>query len=399
MTLANPIFLWALTGLSIPVIIHLLSRKEGKIIRLGSIRHVVETSTQQFKGIRLNEILLLMLRSALIVIFSLLLSGLQCTGSRNQKWVVIEKDLRDTPLVKVAADSLSNSGFEIHLLARSFPDLQSDDSTFTSYGEIVESLKAKKLSEVVVFASNRMQRFNGPQVELPENIRWISVPFETKEYQLSAVDRGDSVILRTGFTGADETYFVNKRVAHNINASTPDTVKVLLVNDEAFSYDQKMVGAALKAIGMSFPVKLIVDMSTPSVVTNKKYDWCFWLSQKSMPSNISVNTVLLNPQASNEFLVQKKKHEWVFTKRLNEETSLSEELTLQLSKLIVPDEKLQAIARNYDRRSLPDSLVWSSVKSNYKEASVLSTPADRFLIICLLALLLAERIIAYQRKQ
>ena len=60
---AQPIMLWALAGLSIPIAIHLLSRKEGKVIYLGSLRHLRETSTQQFRGIKLNEILLLVLRS------------------------------------------------------------------------------------------------------------------------------------------------------------------------------------------------------------------------------------------------------------------------------------------------------------------------------------------------
>src|SRR5258706_563824 len=95
MTFANPIFLWSLLGLSIPITIHLLSRKEGKIIRIGSIRHIQETSTQQFKGVKLNEILLLILRCAMIIVFSLLLSGLQCTGIQKEKWVVVERSLEN----------------------------------------------------------------------------------------------------------------------------------------------------------------------------------------------------------------------------------------------------------------------------------------------------------------
>jgi hypothetical protein len=47
---AQPIFLWALTALAVPIGIHLLSRKEGKVVKMGSLRHLRETSTQQFKG-------------------------------------------------------------------------------------------------------------------------------------------------------------------------------------------------------------------------------------------------------------------------------------------------------------------------------------------------------------
>ena len=66
MQFAQPIFLWALAGLSVPIAIHLLSKKEGKVIRLGSLRHVREKSTQQFKSIRLNEWLLLALRCLIV---------------------------------------------------------------------------------------------------------------------------------------------------------------------------------------------------------------------------------------------------------------------------------------------------------------------------------------------
>src|SRR5215510_3306616 len=90
MTLANPVYLWTLLGLAVPIAIHFLSRKEGKVIKLGSIRHVQETSTQQFKGIRLNEIFLLILRCFLIALLVLLVSGLQFNQA-NGRWILLEK--------------------------------------------------------------------------------------------------------------------------------------------------------------------------------------------------------------------------------------------------------------------------------------------------------------------
>jgi len=74
MQFKQPILLWALAGLIVPLAIHLLSRKEGQVIRLGSLRHLRETSTQQFRGIKLNEILLLALRSLLVILFVLLIN-------------------------------------------------------------------------------------------------------------------------------------------------------------------------------------------------------------------------------------------------------------------------------------------------------------------------------------
>src|SRR6187401_594471 len=103
MLFANPIWLWALAGLLIPIGIHLLSRKEGQVIRIGSLRHLQETNTQQFKGIRLNEIVLLILRCTLIILFVLLMSGLsfERVNKSEAKWVVIEKGLENIREVQI----------------------------------------------------------------------------------------------------------------------------------------------------------------------------------------------------------------------------------------------------------------------------------------------------------
>src|SRR6185369_8789098 len=106
---SNPLYLFALAGLAIPIAIHLLSRKEGKVIKLGSVRHVVETSTQQFKGIKLNEFVLLALR---------------CASKGNEKWVVVEKGLKKFPTLNSILDSLEDDHYSLHLLAKEFPELK-----------------------------------------------------------------------------------------------------------------------------------------------------------------------------------------------------------------------------------------------------------------------------------
>src|SRR6185369_2790004 len=145
MMLANPIFLWSLLGLSIPIGIHLLSRKEGKIIRIGSLRHIQETSTQQFKGIRLNEVLLLALRCIMIILFSLLLSGLQCTNEGKEKWVIVERGLENIPSIKIILDSLKKDGYEQHQLAEGFP-INVDSTSEINYWKLAEQLRAVNLS-------------------------------------------------------------------------------------------------------------------------------------------------------------------------------------------------------------------------------------------------------------
>ena len=127
MMFAHPIWLWGLTGLLIPIGIHLLSRKEGKVVRMGSIRYLEDSTTKQFRSLRLNEVLLLILRCLAIALLVVLLSGLQfnTSGSHQKKWLVVEAGLEHDARFSSLSDSLKKEGYELKQLAKGFPALDS----------------------------------------------------------------------------------------------------------------------------------------------------------------------------------------------------------------------------------------------------------------------------------
>jgi hypothetical protein len=401
MTLSNPVFLWSLLGLSIPIVIHLLSRKEGKVIRLGSIRHVQETSTQQFKGIKLNELLLLVLRCAMIFIFSLLLSGLQCSGISNEKWVVIENGLESDPFVKTVLDSLINDGYEKHQLSEGFPTLHNDSITNINYWNLAQELGTMNLSSAVVFASNKATQFNGKRIALASNVKWISVPQPKVDYPLQAIRlNDDSLYLRTGHSSNEETYFSSEKIKFSpqiISISPPDSIRILIVSDESYTYDRKMIVASLKAISKSFPIKMKIRESVSLEVSHANFDWCFWLTDEKVLPNGSVKIIRMLPSNSNELIVRQQSNVRDLTKRLNEEVVIDKNLTLLLAQLIIPAKELQNVANANDKRMMPDSLAWSN--GSTKSAVISTSLSDRLLIICLIALLIVERIISYNRNQ
>lgn len=49
MQLTQSVWLWGLMALALPIAIHLLSRKEGRVVPVGSLRHLRETTSQQFR--------------------------------------------------------------------------------------------------------------------------------------------------------------------------------------------------------------------------------------------------------------------------------------------------------------------------------------------------------------
>jgi hypothetical protein len=398
MQFTNPIALWGLLGLTLPVAIHLLSRKEGKVIRIGSLRHLHETNTQQFKGIRLNEIVLLSLRSLLILLFVLLLSGLsfeQKTTS-EAKWVVVERGLENHPDVKGQLEKFQTEGYELHWLTSGFPLLQ--DSTDTSplyYRGAIEKLADQNFSEGIVIVQNKVGRFVGVRSSLPSNIRWISITPEAGEYTLGATTYSDSVLVKTGYTDAAKTYFTSQRVpalSWKGNSDAPEVIKIGLVSDKKYAYERKIIEAALRSIESSFAVKL--EMYSASAQPG----WTIWLSDQDF-ANTNTPIIYLKPTSGYKLILQETHNRWRITKSLNEEIALQENLTIQLASILIPSSKLNEVAAQHDQRMAPDSLAWDEKPSENKINASAAQSADAYLIGLLLTILFIERILAYHRNQ
>lgn len=396
MSFSHPAMLWALTSLAIPLAIHLLSRKEGKVIRMGSIRHIEETSTRQFRGIRLNEILLLALRSLIVIIAVSLLAGLRWTGSRNQQWVLVEPGLENNTMIKPVLDSLQQQGFEWHSLAPGFPTTPSTDSSrLLPYASLLHDLKAQSLQKAIVFSYNRVSLSGTSQV-LPSYIQWIGVPAPPSEFILTRVQHTpDSMAIRIGYASSRETRFttaIQPGIAQK--ADVPPVITIALVYEAAYDYDATIVRASLSTLERSLPVTFVIkDKLQP----DETYDWCIALGPAvDLPK--SKRILRLAGRVGQPLLVQAGPGRWEITKRLNPEIALQDNLIVHLAHVMIPEEKYQAIARKNDRRMMPDQMLWSPASESDFALDV-QEPATTYLWIILIALLIVERFVAYQRNQ
>src|SRR5688572_4994563 len=367
MVLTNPIWLWALAGLSIPIGIHLLSRKEGQVIRIGSLRHLQETNTQQFKGICLNEIVLLILRCTLITLFVLLMSGLsfERDTTSETKWVLIEKGLEKISEVQAQLDTFQRHGYELHWLADGFP-LYDDSASVSSnnlYWKLTEQLQSEKISDVIVISKNTIEGFKGKRPPMPSNIRWISVPSKPVDFTLNATSLSDSIMVRTGHTQSDNTYFTTRIIPRsNWNESTQpeqiDSIKIVIVADKVHQYDKRIIEASLEAMKLSSMTKIGVINSSAEKINSTGYgNWCIWLSDQPVSDSVAANIIYLRSELNNEILIQEKANRWVITKRLNEEIAWNENLTVKLASVLLSSEKDWKIALQNDKRMLPDESV------------------------------------------
>jgi hypothetical protein len=411
----HPLFLWALAGLALPVTIHLLNRKQGKVTYLGSLRYFQRTPTRQFKSIRLNELLLLALRLLSVVLLVLLLSGLQWTTSpgKGEKWLLIENGLTRDSHLQPTFDSLSTQGYQAHILAWGFPPLQDSASSSgnDSYWALVDALPAKSLQDIIVFSKNRAENFYGHRSALPPNVRWIPREADAMRYALQATRSGhDTVLVRVGFTRGKETSFetvVDRSGVAPINpAGNSDTVRaavseplsVLLIADSSFETDRKIVRAALLAIRQTVPldIKILKQISDTC-------DWKIVLGGPDRPPSKTARKGIIRyqPMTSASLFKQTGYQQWALTHRLDQEVALQRNFTFELLKILSPANKLWAKAKKMDRRTIDGSMAWAPRSAGRRLPADNGMPRalDTMLAIFFLLVLIIERFLSYSRNQ
>lgn len=420
MMFAHPIWLWGLTGLLIPIGIHLLSRKEGKVVRMGSIRYLEDSTTKQFRSLRLNEVLLLALRCLAIALLVFLLSGLlfNSSGSDQKKWLVVEAGLENNARLSSLSDSLKKEGYELKQLAKGFPSLDSAKTERLDYWSAVDLLKRKSLQQVVVFSYNYLSGFRGNRLALPANIRWVTATPEPTAFPLQAVKlAGDSVSIRKGVSTPSETHFETvKAIASpgeyfhlgkdSVRINAPDTVSLAIIGDDEFAYDQMILTASLEALKESIPTYVQWQKYKRGNISEaSKADWLIWLSSEKIPEETATRQIILRPETVEHGRLLSPEpgkdgsETWFITKRLNEEIALQEKLPWQLANVILTKPETDP---KFDRRMQPEITQWSTETTTDRlreETSAGQHDPSPLLAFAFMAVLLTERVVAFKRNQ
>ena len=312
MTLLYPIGLLALAGLIIPVLIHLWSVKQGKVLKIGSIALLGENATASSKSIKLTDILLFILRCLLIILIAFLLAQpyLKTTfgSKKNTGWILIDKAqaAKAYQQNKGTIDSLLNIGYEIR-------DFNLGFSQFTLKDSIAESTTVNKLNytallhqlntqiptgySAYVFADRRLVNFDGNMPKASFKLLW-------KELQTSdTIKTWTTKFLDKVYEGKSTSNLTS--YSSSINQDLP-TIRAVIY--EPNGNDAKYIRAALNAIA-DFTKRKIEIVGWNSISANKA-DVLFWLSEQPVTTanlkkgsklftyqkgkTIAVNSTLLN---------------------------------------------------------------------------------------------------------
>jgi hypothetical protein len=168
-----------LATLSIPLVIHLISRSHGQRVLVGSIRLIRAARRKLVYELRMTQWVLYIIRSLMLLITALILGRLATPGLES-----IEGDVAYVTPGWIATATLEDReeierDFEsAHVLTPGFPPVAGFESFATGGTYDLWPLLSERLSRVLhpgpvhVFTRGALREFGGSAPPLPQPIRW-----------------------------------------------------------------------------------------------------------------------------------------------------------------------------------------------------------------------------------
>jgi hypothetical protein len=347
--LLQPSWLYALAGISIPVIIHLWNQRPGRILKVGSTSLVPEEAKEYKRSLQLSDLLLLLLRCLLIAVLAIVLANPNWkkpfTASRQKGWILISRqNLKETYAhFKPQVDSLYKDGLEFHYFNEGFAKEKLEDALVKPADTTAGILSYWKLSElldlsipasipVYIFTDNYLKHFSGSRPTLSFRPNWLSY-----------------------------TPPASPVPAATINTDTT-TLNISIFTDK-YANDARYIKAAIDAIQSFSKRNIKTSIVNKNEQVTVKQDWLFWLSDAPVNENIN---------AANIFSYSPGKPQTISSVINTDETT---SLSVSLYKSITPNDSLNNNTENIWKDGFGNSIL-SYTNSNNRKFYTLYTHFD-----------------------
>lgn len=338
-TLLTPSALLALLGLLVPLAIHLWNRRPGRTVQVGSVRWLAASANRRLRSLKLEQLLLLLLRAAVVAVLAVALAGpmWQRPAPPARGQVLVSPELltaTNFPTVRPLIDSLRRKGYVLSRLTSGLPVIAEEEWTALLANPAADSAATTESGFLWARAAQAARRFperpvhlltplrladlQGSRPDLPPNLTWqlIPTPDSSTWVQSAAVSGTDKLRLVIGRSDEDKTTFraitvarpaadvpftgpglpalryENRRAGQPVVRLAADTAAtpvqraprlwVHYTADQA--EDARYLGAALRAAGSGLLAPLVITVSTAAPTLTDSLDWVFWLSDAPMPA-------------------------------------------------------------------------------------------------------------------
>ena len=422
MSFANPIWLYGLLGLAIPIMIHLWSKKEGKTIKVGSIRFFPESETRQSRRLSPNELLLLLLRCLVLIFLVMLIAQPILIGKKKQEraTVLIDPLVIDDASVLAMIDSISQEDYNIKLLQAGLPDYDSDDEQVGKtmpYWNAIPAIEQLPSNEVLIFARNQASAFKGRLPFSSKQISWYHIPpRESGEKVIKATlnqgqvrvsiahfDEASTLVEHLVFKqgepagvldiqgSGDQIQFKTKTQDAWVPVEKLEPIHVQLRYSQDYEMDKRLWEAAINALWKTNGIPIEGISSLHEDVENGL----------EIRVYLESGEVLLFVRTDELFtdLLKESPEGYHITRRLSLENITSENVAEELATKVFKDNKVEGELAKYDQRVLSTNMVepaFSTIKGNVGKQN---QAIPYIYWVLLMGLVGLERIVSFQKKQ
>ncbi|MEM7109454.1 MAG: BatA domain-containing protein [Bacteroidota bacterium] len=430
MSFSNPVYLWGLLGLMVPLAIHLWSKRQAHIVRVGSIRNFPVFESKKSRSVRLNEIVLLFLRSFLVLLFVFTLAGLSLTSKEAKaNLTLIDQNVLRDPDYAIFIDSLAKTVQELRLFAPGFPMLNGIGDTSRTgrsapldHWDMINSLASLNADSIVIYSKTYLSDFKGDRPLMSVPFKWLTLP--EKSEKMHIVDAYESASGRIRcfvvFTGDQlirtEIVEVTELPGAQLNKAATGSLEVKLGNgpwlpvkkhttrnvslfySSDFEYDGMYLKAAIEAIENYLDIE--IEVATTKDENIPPRGTSIWLSIDPPPdSTRSRYALIYQHDEFAESIIVKNGNGYVLTDRLDRDNVFEKDLVGLLLPIFHDVDEVYAKRDSLDTRVMPSKQI-TSIESKGKHLMETDKASASTVLWALVALLLMiERVVAHRRKQ
>ena len=263
MTFIEPFLLWGALAIAIPIAVHFWHQKRGKPLPWAAMQWLVERNQQQSRGLRLDNVLLLLIRCLLLVLLAVLLA------QPVLNWLGRTEAIQKIHLVQPSALVTDNYRFELDEARKKDEQIVLLDKTTnplalqTAIGKL-----PSEDTELHLYVINSQALANVPAITVPPrfNLHTIVDSVSKPRPYLALNDTKRLYIDQNGKLVS--TVFTNPTTQFRPNPAHSGPIRVLL--DYRSTAERQTVRAALGALSDVYDLPLAID---EKMTSGTLYDW------------------------------------------------------------------------------------------------------------------------------
>lgn len=280
--------LWGSLAIAIPIILHFWHQKKGKVLEWAATQWLIEKNLQQSRGIRLDNILLLLLRCLLILLLCFFLS------KPFINWLGAQSSTQKIHLVQADKLIVSNFRFELEEALKKGEKLYwiqpnpipiTDINSFPAtqgFNPLMLQSCLNKLSQTVektqleLYLINTHTLAEVPTIYVPAPFGLHTVVDSVKQISKPYLAFANTKLFVNAANQLSSQPELDKNGRYIQNTSVNQAIDALVLNQH--KAEKQSISASLKALAEVYNIDINIDTEPRA---DKKYDWVF--SDKNLP--------------------------------------------------------------------------------------------------------------------